>query len=71
MTAPALNMRELSFDEINNVSGGDGFFERLGEALQNPLVTAGRLIDQVIHESRNSTASDFGTSGAYVTAKVG
>lgn len=69
--APALNMRELSFEEINCVSGGEGFFEKVGEAIQNPFVTAGRFIDQVIHESRNSTASDFGTSGAYATAKIG
>lgn len=64
-------MRELSIDEIHAVSGGEGLFEKIGNALENPLQSLGRLVDQVIHESRNSTPDDFGTSGAYVTAKVG
>lgn len=71
MTALVLDVRELSFDEVDQVSGADGFWGRVGDAAGNPLRTLGRLVDQIVHESRNSDASDFGTSGAYVTAKVG
>lgn len=71
MTALAMDVRELGFEEIDQVSGAEGFWGRVGDAAQNPLRTLGRLVDQIVHESRNSDPSDFGTSGAYVTAKIG
>lgn len=43
-------MQELTFDEIDMVSGGlqGKFFETIGEAIDNPWTTLGRLADGAV-----------------------
>lgn len=48
MTALAMDVRELSFQEIDFVSAAEGFFEAIGSALDNPFTTAGKVIDYMI-----------------------
>lgn len=46
IVAFAMDVRELDAAEIDVVAGA-GIFEKIGEALDNPFTTAGKIIDYI------------------------
>lgn len=64
MNSLEIDMRELSDMEIALIAGG-GFFEKVGEMLDNPWTTAGKAADWVIKNAGGSL------EGAWATGKIG
>lgn len=58
-------MYELSHFEIDEVSGGKGFFETIGEWFDNPGTSLGKFADFLVREASGSL------EGAWATAKIG
>ena len=50
--APAGGIQELSFYEMGAINGS-GFFESVGEMLDNPWTTAGKFVDVLVSAHHN------------------
>lgn len=52
-------MFELSSAEIDMVTGAGGFFENVGNALDNPWTTAGKVIDGAVKIGRKIISGEI------------
>jgi len=59
--APAGGIQELSFDEIG-VINGSGFWEGVGEMLDNPWTTVGKFMD-TLNRARHNDGFTYYANG--------